>query len=170
MTLPESNTQYVALKFLADLVKERMDAIKAEHLEALVEFEESTNVRQHPVKLGEEEIAKITLTQPTLKAKITDEAALVAAIEQVHPEMVEYRLKPWAKKQLEESIVDVVEDGGVTTDGEVLPGIDIPPGGRPYQSVRYSKHGKLALEEALRDGALKDLLDRAGLPMIGGPR
>lgn len=166
MSLPDQNTQYVALKYLSDLIKERMDEIKAVHLEALVEFEQATNVRQHPVKLGEVEIAKITLTDPKPKPKVTDEAALVAAIEQVHPEMVETRLKPWAKKQLEDSIVDTVDDGAVTQDGEVLPGIEVPPPGKPYQSVRYAKEGKAALEEALREGWLRDVLAEAGLPGI----
>lgn len=168
MTQPESNTQYVALKFLSDLIQDRMKEIKAAHLQSLIDFEAATNVRQHPVKLGDDEIAKITLTDPAPKPKITDEAAVVAAIEKDHPEMVETRLKPWAKKQIEESIVDVVDEGGVTADGEVLPGIEVPASGRPYQSVRYSKTGKAALEDALASGALRSLLAEAGLPLIGG--
>ncbi|WP_347042061.1 hypothetical protein [Brachybacterium nesterenkovii] len=169
MNLRDTNLRYAALKLIADAVKEAMEDEKAGHLAALQASVEDTGARSWTVTIGGEKVATLNLAQRSAGVKITDEAALVAAVEQVHPDMIESRLKPWAAKQLLDSIVDVTDDGGVTRDGEVLPGISETPAGAPYQSLRWEKAGGRELvADAIRSGDLAALLADTGLPMIGG--
>lgn len=177
MNLRDTNLRYAALKLIADAVKDAMEREKADHLRALQESAEDSGSTKWEVTVDGGKVASLSLsTGRGGGPKITDEAALVAAIEQVHPEMVETRLKPWASKQLLDSIVDVTEDGAVTRDGELLPGIEQMPGGSPYQSLVWAKDkgdargdelGRRMVAEAIQSGALRDLLSDTGLPLIG---
>lgn len=170
MNLRDTNLRYAALKLIADAVKEAMEDEKAGHLEALRESSDESGARSWTVTIGGAKIATLNLAQRSAGVKVTDEDALVAAIEQVHPDMVETRLKPWAAKQILGSIVDVTDDGAVTRDGEVLPGITATPPGDPYQSLRWEKDGgRELLTDAIRSGDLAALLSDTGLPLIGAP-
>ena len=170
MLLRDINLRYAALKLIADIVAEAMKAEKAEHLEALEASAEDSGAKSWNVTLGGEKVAAVTLAQRSGGPKILDEDALADHIEHDHPEMVETvkRLKPWASKEILASIVAVTDDGGVTSDGEILPGVVEVPAGAPYQSLRWDakSEGRDVVADAIRSGALRDLLADTGLPML----
>ena len=170
MLLRDTNLRYAALKLIGDLVADAMKAEKAEHLEALEASSEDSGAKSWTVTLDGEKVASVTLAQRAGGPKILDEDALAAHLEHDHPEMVDTvkRLKPWAAKELLASIVDVTEDGGVTKDGEIVPGIVLTEAGAPYQSLRWDakNDGKDVVADAIRSGALRELLADTGLPML----
>lgn len=170
MMLRDINLRYAALKLIADIVAEAMKAEKAEHLEALEASAEDSGAKSWNVTLGGEKVAAVTLAQRSGGPKVIDEDALAAHLEASRPDMVETvkRLKPWASKEVLASIVDVTDDGGVTSDGEILPGIIQTEAGAPYQSLRWDAkaEGKDVVADAIRSGELRDLLADTGLPML----
>lgn len=179
MTLRDINTRYAALKLIADAVKDAMDREKAAHLEALEQSSNDSGAKSWTVTIDDQKVASLTLSQRAAAPRVADESALIDAISEAHPEMLEHAvsLKPWASKQLLDSIIDVTDDGAVTKDGELLPGIVMSEPGAPYQSLRWDKatgetkgdeRGRHFLADAIRSGELSELLADAGLPMIGG--
>lgn len=179
MTLRDINTRYAALKLIADAVKDAMDREKSVHLEALEQSSNDSGAKSWTVTVDDEKVASLTLSQRAAAPRIADESALIDAISEAHPEMLEHTvsLKPWAAKQLLDSIIDVTDDGAVTKDGVLLPGIVMSEPGAPYQSLRWDKatgetkgdeRGRHLLADAIRSGELSELLADAGLPMIGG--
>lgn len=170
MLLRDINLRYAALKLIGDLVADAMKAEKAEHLEALEASSEDSGAKSWNVTLDGEKVAAVTLAQRAGGPKILDEDALAAHLAEARPDMVETRtvIKPWAAKELLASIVDVTEDGGINGDGEILPGIVQTEPGAPYQSLRWDAkaEGKDVVADAIRSGALRELLADTGLPML----
>lgn len=170
MLLRDINLRYAALKLIADIVADAMKAEKAEHLEALEASAEDSGAKSWNVTLGGAKVGTVTLAQRAGGPKIIDEDELAHHIEHDHPDMVETvkRLKPWAAKQILASIVDVDDSGGITQDGEILPGITMTEAGAPYQSLRWDAkaEGKEVVADAIRSGELRDLLKDTGLPML----
>ena len=170
MLLRDINLRYAALKLIADIVAEAMKDEKADHLQALEASAEESGAKSWTVTLDGEKVAAVTLAQRSGGPKILDEDALAAHLAEARPDMVETRtvIKPWAAKEILASIVDVTEDGGITKDGEILPGIVDVPAGAPYQSLRWDakSEGRDVVADAIRSGALRDLLADTGLPML----
>jgi len=170
MLLRDVNLRYAALKLIADIVAEAMKAEKAEHLEALEASAEESGAKSWNVTFDGEKVAAVTLSQRAGGPKILDEDALAKHLEVSRPDMVETvtRLKPWAAKEILASIVDVTDDGGITRDGEIIPGIVMVEAGAPYQSLRWDAkaEGKDVVADAIRSGELRDLLADTGLPML----
>lgn len=168
MSLRDTNLRYAALKLIAAMVDDAMKAEKAAHLEALQASAEESDARSWQVRIGDQKVAGITLSQSEAKPRITDEEDLADHLALAHPEMVETitRIKPWAQKQLLDSIVAVTEDGAVTADGELLPGIEMGQPGTPYQSLRWDSKadGKRVMADAIRGGDLRELL--SDLPLL----
>lgn len=171
MLLRDINLRYAALKLIEGLVADAMKAEKADHLDALEASAEDSGAKSWNVTLGGEKVAAVTLAQRQGGPKILDEDALAKHLAEARPDMVETvtRIKPWAAKELLASIVDADEAGGITSDGEILPGIVITEAGTPYQSLRWDakSDGKDVVADAIRSGELRDLLADTGLPMIG---
>lgn len=177
MTLRDSNTRYAALKLIRDAVDEAMKHEKSDHLDELVADSENSGSQKWVVKVDDAPVASITLSARAAQPRISDESALIDAVSDEHPDWLEHTvsLKDWVRKQILESLVDVTDDGGVTKDGEVLPGISMSSPGDPYQSVRWVKSGgeetgKAAMAEAIRSGDLAELLAGTGLPLIGSAK
>lgn len=170
MLLRDINLRYAALKLIADIVADAMKAEKADHLQALEASAEDSGAKSWNVTLGGEKVASVTLAQRSGGPKVIDEDALAEHLEASRPDMVETvkRLKPWAAKEVLASIVDVTNDGGVTSDGEILPGIIQTEAGAPYQSLRWDakSEGRDVVADAIRSGELRDLLADTGLPML----
>lgn len=170
MLLRDINLRYAALKLIGDLVADAMKAEKADHLEALEASAEDSGAKSWNVTLGGEKVGSVTLAQRAGGPKVIDEQALAEHLEGARPDMVETvkRLKPWASKEILASIVEVTEDGGINSDGEILPGIVETPAGAPYQSLRWDakNEGKDVVADAIRSGELRDLLADTGLPML----
>lgn len=170
MLLRDINLRYAALKLIADIVAEAMKAEKAEHLEALEASAEESGAKSWTVTLDGEKVAAVALAQRSGGPKILDEDALAAHLAKARPDMVETRtvIKPWAAKEILASIVDVTDEGGVTKDGEILPGIVQTEPGAPYQSLRWDakSEGRDVVADAIRSGELRDLLADTGLPML----
>lgn len=170
MLLRDINLRYAALKLIRDAVEDAMKAEKAEHLEALEASAEESGAKSWNVTLGGEKVAAVTLAQRAGGPKVVDEDALAEHLEAARPDMVETvkRLKPWAAKEILASILDVTDDGGVTKDGEILPGIVQTEPGAPYQSLRWDakSEGKDVVADAIRSGELRELLADTGLPML----
>lgn len=170
MLLRDINLRFAALKLIDGLVDEAMKAEKADHLEALEASAEDSGAKSWDVTLGGEKVGTVTLARRAGGPKVADEQALAEHLEASHPEMVETvkRLKPWASKEVLASIVEVTEDGAVTKDGELLPGVVEVPAGAPYQSLRWDAkaEGRDVVADAIRSGELRDLLKDTGLPLI----
>ena len=133
MLLRDINLRYAALKLIADIVADAMKDEKADHLQALEASAEDSGAKSWNVTLGGEKVAAVTLAQRAGGPKILDEDALAKHLAEARPDMVETRtvLKPWAAKEILASIVDVTDDGGITKDGEIIPGIVEVPAGAP---------------------------------------
>lgn len=174
-TLAVDNLEFAVLKHIVDVLSGHLAEAKAEHLARLTDAA-NDGASKWTITLGGDKVGTVTLSQRAGAAKIVDEAAVVRAIAAEHPDMVEQRLKPWAAKQILDNLVDVTEDGGVTPEGEVLPGIVMTAPGAPYQSLTWAKDkgdtrgdeaGRRVLNDALRSGQLSAILEAAGLPAIG---
>ncbi|MBV7412325.1 hypothetical protein ACUH96_00765 [Dermabacteraceae bacterium P13077] len=163
MTLKDTNMVYAVQKLVADEVKARMEANKQAHLEMLRESAEVSGARQWAVEVDGEKVASLSLSARKASIKISDRAALAEAVAQAHPDMVELSLKPWAEKALLDSVTAVTDEGAVTRDGEILPGIVETPAGEPYQSLRWVKGGKDHVVAAIREGRLSATVEAAGL-------
>lgn len=175
MSLRDTNLRYAALKLIADTVDKAMKDEKAAHLDALEKSAEDSGAKSWTVTLGGEKVASVTLAQRAGGPKIMDEAALIEHLAETNPDMLETKvtIKPWAAKELLASIVEVTEDGAVTKDGEILPGIEEAPAGAPYQSLRWDKdkgetaggeRGRRVIADALQAGELRELL--ADIPLL----
>lgn len=196
MLLRDTNLRFAALKLIRDAVEDAMKAEKADHLEALEASAEDSGAKSWTVTLGGEKVASVTLAQRAGGPKVIDEDALAAHLSEHRPELVdvsvplppadaramidlleenfpvqikpEVKIKPWAAKEILSTVVEVTEEGAISKDGEIFPGIAEVPPGDPYQSLRWDSKadGRSQVAAAIRSGELRDLLKDTGLPLI----
>lgn len=116
----------VALKMLADAVKQEQDATRA-HLEPMLAPRESV-VGQLPDGTP---IGTVARTKPSKRGEVTDEAALIAWVEANRPDEIvksvrESTLKAWKDQARNEGFAH-------TPDGEIIPGIECTEGSAAYR-------------------------------------
>ena len=170
MSLRDTNLRYAALKLIADIVDKAMKDEKADHLEALQAAAEDTGAKSWEVTLGGRKVAGVTLSQRSGGFKVGDPESFAVYVQDQDPKAVDtvVTVKDWKSKELLDRVVDVVDGYGITSDGDMIPGVVEVPAGAPYQSLRWDSKadGREAVAEAIRHGELREILAGTGLPMI----
>lgn len=158
--------QLVAIRVLTDLVKEADRDTREEAQSHLVVGDRVT------ATIGDEPIGHVQLKKPRGAGRtvvVTDEAALLAWVEQARPgEVVTTRR---VRASYLKHLLDTVRAAGVYVDvatGEAfdLPGVSVTdtPEGSPTLEVRPVAGAAERVREAWRDGTLR----LSSLPALGG--
>lgn len=161
---------WAALRALADAVKERQDALKAEFIQAL----EEAGTERARAELDGETVAHVSVAHPGPRIEVSDEEALVEWCRRHAPHVLveePERVIPARTTVALDELLDEVSCGTVIAgdtlvieeSGEVLPGVTARPRD-PYLSVRFAPGGRKAILAAA-EGAFKAI---APLALPGG--
>lgn len=147
MSTHELATKLAVFKVLSDLIKTQVDDTKAAVTESMEPGDRVTAKLQDGTK-----IASVTLTDPSARAKVVDEAAFTKWVEANAPSEVVATVRESYRKQL----LDAVKSRGapVTENGEEIPGVDVTTTD-PYPSVRAASGAQEAIAKAWRDGTVQ---------------
>jgi hypothetical protein len=135
------------LKCVYETVGARLKTVRADVQAAIDDADETTGVRQVAADLPSGvNVAKISLTAPGPEATVTDVRALIAWVKDTHPDEIK--------------LLDAATECGSPCDpatGEVVPGIELTDRTRTH-SLRYARHGRERVAQALRAGELAHLI------------
>jgi tryptophan synthase alpha subunit len=98
-------------------------------------------------------IAKASKSKGRTKLTVTDEQAFLDWVSERHPTEVVYAVNPAFVKALEARAKDIGLGAVVSTDGEVVPGVEIVEG-EPYVTVRREKDAPFLVAQLLSSGRL----------------
>lgn len=169
--MQELALEEATLKTLADLIGDRLKAVKQQMQERLQESGATRVTAQLP---DGTKVATISRTDPKPAAVVVDEGALLAWVRQAAPGEVSTRLvtevRPAYRARLLADITAVGAPRVVDEDtGEVhdVPGVEIRATRSTTHSVRPTDGGREAIAAAWRAGSLAEL----GVPqLVGGDR
>jgi hypothetical protein len=168
--LLELAQQEATLKALADVVNDRLKAVRAETQAALDTAEKETGTRQVAAKLPDgTPVATLSLTDPKPEAKITDVDAFKAWVMDAFPGEIERRFVAEVRPAFAEKILAEMTAAGVARlvdkeTGELhdVPGVEVKATRSRNHSLRFKPEGKNAIAEAWQVGTLT-------LPGVTGP-
>lgn len=120
--------KFLILDALAKKVKAGADAMKAELAESMIPGERTAVSFTLPGESGPVVLGFVTKSSPAAKWVVTDPAALLAWVKEVHPDRVE--MVPQVREWFVKSLLDNAGANGaaITDDGEIIPGIDLKEG------------------------------------------
>lgn len=156
VSLKDAALRTAVLKAVADALKAEAEADRHELFAALVELYKESGAKSLDVRLPDgTKVATISLAIEQSKPVVTDHGALLAWALENRPEWC--REIPARTDVAEAAVFESVEftpDGqAVTSDGEIVPGVAVTPGGSPRNfSVRFETHGRSAIAAAWSDG------------------
>ncbi|MCG6493388.1 hypothetical protein [Kitasatospora sp. A2-31] len=165
MSLSELAAREAVLKALADKIDKQLKAVRADVQAAL---DENRGVQQVAAVLPNgRQVAKVSLTDPTPAAVVTDPAAFTAWVRDHHPDpnAVTRRLVTEVRPATQVALLAEMTAAGVaqwcnTETGEVhaVPGVEIRPTRSRSHSVRFDKDGRDQVARAWRTGELAALV------------
>lgn len=122
----------------------------------LVEIMTADDVEQVPVRDADGvDLGKASLCNATAKARVVDEAALLAWVKANRPDQIRETVEPAYVKAL----LKQFEAEGVAADedtGEVIPGIELAEG-KPYVKVTPNAFAKDRMSELIHESGLLQL-------------
>lgn len=162
-SLPEIARTAAVLKTLKDAVAEADAAHRAVVTAALETAAAELGVSSIAARVGDTEVAKISLVKSKPRAVVTNPVALVAWAEEHHPAAIIRTLNPaWEKAMLA-----AATKAGAAVDvdtGELIPGVEIVDSGATTHRVTMAKAGRAVIADAWRRGELADVVTRALMP------
>jgi hypothetical protein len=169
-TLPELAAEEATLKALADVVNDRLKAVRAATQTALDEAEKQTGTRQVAAKLPDgTPVATLSLTDPKPEAKITDGEAFKTWVMAEFPGEVERRFVAEVRPAFVDKVLGEMTAAGVARlvnrdTGELhdVPGVEVKATRSRTHSLRFKPAGKDAIAEAWQTGTL-------AVPGVTGP-
>lgn len=132
---------------IAAAAKDRQDEAKAE----LSQLEPGDAIAG---KWDGQTIAKASMSKGRSKLVVTDELAFVNWVAGRHPTEIVSQVNPAFVKSLEARAKDIGLGAVVSSDGEVVPGVEIVEG-TPYVSVRREKDAPFIVAQLLSSGRIQ---------------
>ncbi|WP_432184889.1 hypothetical protein [Streptomyces tendae] len=168
--LRELALEEATLKALADVVKDRLTAVRRDLQSGLDKAEQETGTRQIAAQLPDgTPVATLSLTDPKPEAKVTDPAAFKAWVMDAFPGEVERRFVAEVRGAFSEKLLAEMTAAGVARvvdkeTGELhdVPGVEVKATRSRNHSLRFKPAARDAIAEAWQSGSLP-------LPGITGP-
>lgn len=165
MSLADLAAREAVLKALADAIGDQLKAVRADVQAAL---DESAGVRQVAALLPSgQQVAKVSLTDPSPAATVTDPEAFLAWVRDHHPDTnaVTRRVVTEVRPATQTALLAEMTAAGVpqwcdTETGEVhtVPGVEIRATRARSHSVRFDKGGRDLVAAAWQAGELATLV------------
>lgn len=171
MSLRDLALEEAALKAVADLVKDRLTAVRSELQSGLDAAERESGTRQIVAVLpdGKTQIATLSLTDPNPEARVTDADAFRAWVMQEFPGEIERRFVTEVRGAFAEKMLAEMTAAGTprvvnkeTGELHEVPGVTVKATRARNHSLRFKPAGRDAIAAAWHSGALK-------LPGVTGP-
>jgi hypothetical protein len=168
--LRELAREEATLKALADVVTDRLKAIRAETQAALDAAEEQTGTRQVAASLPDgTPVATISLTDPKPEAKVTDLEAFKAWVMREFPGEIERQFVAEVRPAFLDKVLAEMTAAGVARlvnkeTGELhdVPGVEVKATRSRNHSLRFKPGGRDTIAAAWQAGTLP-------LPGVTGP-
>lgn len=168
--LRELAREEATLKALADVVTDRLKAVRAETQAALDTAEQETGTRQVAASLVDgTAVATISLTDPKPEAKVTDADAFQAWVMTAFPGEIERRFVAEVRSAFLQKVLDEMTAAGVARivdkeTGELhdVPGVEVKATRSRNHSLRFKPGGRDDIAKAWQAGEL-------ALPGVPGP-
>lgn len=164
MSLADIAATEAVLKALHDEIGDRLKAVRADMQAGL---DSADGVRQVAATLPDGTlVAKISLTDPTPAAQVTDPAAFTAWVRDHHPDKgaIVRRFVVEVRPATQTALLAEITAAGVpqwcdAETGEVhtVPGVEIRPTRSRSHSVRFEKAGREQVARAWQAGELADI-------------
>jgi hypothetical protein len=161
--LRELALEEATLKALADVVKDRLAAVRSDLQRGLDEAEQQTGTRQIAAQLPDgTPVATLSLTDPKPEAKITDPDAFTAWVMETFPGEIERRFVTEVRPAFVEKVLAEMTAAGVARvvnqeTGELydeVPGVAVKATRSRNHSLRFKPAGRDAIAAAWQAGAL----------------
>lgn len=160
--LRELACEEATLKALADVVADRLKAVRAETQAALDTAEEQTGTRQVAASLPDgTPIATISLTDPKPEAKVTNAEAFQAWVMEAFPGEIERRFVAEVRPAFVDKVLGEMTAAGVARlvnkeTGELhdVPGVEVKATRSRNHSLRFKPTGRQDIAKAWQAGAL----------------
>lgn len=160
--LRELALEEATLKALADVVTERLKAIRAETQSGLDKADEETGTRQIVAKLPDgTSIATLSLTDPKPEAKVTDAEAFQAWVMETYPDEIARRFVAEVRPAFADKVLGEMTAAGVarfvdTETGELydVPGVEVKATRSRNHALRFKPEGREAVAKAWASGEL----------------
>lgn len=160
--LRELALEEATLKALADVVTERLKAIRAETQSGLDRADEETGTRQIVAKLPDgTSIATLSLTDPKPEAKVTDAEAFQAWVMEAYPDEIARRFVAEVRPAFADKVLGQMTAAGVarflnTETGELhdVPGVEVKATRSRNHALRFKPEGREAVAKAWSSGEL----------------
>ncbi|MCI3271433.1 hypothetical protein [Streptomyces cylindrosporus] len=160
--LRELALEEATLKALADVVNDRLKAIRAQTQSGLDEADEQTGTRQIVAKLPDgTSIATLSLTDPKPEAKVTDAEAFQSWVMEAFPGEIERRFVAEVRPAFVDKVLGEMTAAGVARvvdkeTGELhdVPGVEVKATRSRNHSLRFKPEGREAVAKAWQSGAL----------------
>jgi len=168
--LLELAREEATLKALADVVTDRLKAVRAETQAALDEAEGQSGTRQVAAKLPDgTSVATLSLTDPKPEAKVTDADAFQAWVMAEFPGEIERRFVAEVRPAFLDKVLAEMTAAGVARlvnkeTGELhdVPGVEVKATRSRNHSLRFKPGGRDEIAAAWQAGTL-------ALPGVVGP-
>ena len=160
--LLELAREEATLKALADVVTDRLKAVRAETQAALDGAEQETGTRQVAAKLPDgTAVATLSLTDPKPEAKVTDAAAFQAWVMEAFPGEIERRFVAEVRPAFLDKVLAEMTAAGVarlvnkeTGALHDVPGVEVKATRSRNHSLRFKPGGREDVAKAWQAGAL----------------
>lgn len=170
MSLRDLALEEATLKALADLVKERLTAVRSELQSGLDTAEKEAGTRQIAAALPDgTTVATLSLTDPNPEAKVTDTATFKAWVMEFFPGEIERRFVTEVREAFTTKLLAEMTAAGVPRivdkdTGELhdVPGVQVKATRSRNHSLRFKPTGRTDIAAAWQSGSL-------ALPGITGP-
>lgn len=170
MSLRDLALEEATLKALADLVKDRLAAVRTELQTGLDTAEKEAGTRQIAAKLPDgTTVATLSLTDPNPEAKVTDSDAFKAWVMATFPSEIERRFVTEVREAFTTKLLAEMTAAGVPRvvdkdTGELhdVPGVTVKATRSRNHSLRFKPTGRADIAAAWQAGALD-------LPGVTGP-
>lgn len=167
MSLKDAAAREAVLKALHDAIGDELKSVRAEVQAGMDEAKDTAGVRQIAASLPDGTVvAKISLTDPTPAAQVTDPVAFTAWVRDHHPDKnaIMRRFVVEVRPATQVALLAEITAAGVAQwcdeeTGEVhaVPGVEIRPTRSRSHSVRFEKAGREQVARAWQAGELADI-------------
>ena len=149
MNLREIALRLAAVTVIADAAKDAKDRLRDEFANQL----HTVGADAAKASLENTEVAKVSLVSPKSSPAIYDEHAFFKFVEENYSEHIVKQVHEAFRKVFLDNVVEVNGEAMYTPTGEFLPFIQFNQRAS-YVSTRFSKGGREAVVDAMRDGLI----------------
>lgn len=142
--------ELAAASVISEAAKAAKDRIRAEFYDEL----KAVGADTVKAKLGDDDIAKVVLIEPKVKANVFNEDAFAAFVEQIEPHSIVTRVREQAKIRILDDIEEhagqaVHKPTGMIVEGIVFESRD------PFVQTKFTTDGKERMVQAFRNNQIE---------------